>query len=132
GEAPARRDIGRARLPIARAFTMTRFGAVVTGTPGDGSLRVGDEVEVFPSGLRGRIRGLQTHRRAIDVARPGSRVAANLSGIDKADLARGMVLAPPGALAPTSVIGARLLLLKDVSGPLAHDDLVRVHIGTAE
>src|SRR5207247_3093985 len=60
------------------------------------------------------------------------RVAAHLSGIEKADLARGMVLAPPGTLVPTSVIGARLTLLRDASGPLEHDDVVRVHIGTAE
>ncbi len=132
GAAPARRDLARPRLPIDRAFTMTGFGTVVTGTLVDGSLRVGDEIEVFPNGLRGRIRGLQTHRRAIDAARPGSRVAANLSGIEKADLARGMVLAPPGTQAPTSTIGARLTLLKDLSGALDHDDLVRVHVGTAE
>jgi len=132
GAAPPRRDLARPRLPIDRAFTMTGFGTVVTGTLVDGSLRVGDEVEVFPRGLRGRIRGLQTHRRAIEVARAGSRVAANLSGIDKADLARGMVLAPPGTQRPTSVIGARLSLLPEVSGPLEHDDVVRVHAGTAE
>ena len=132
GAAPARRDLGRPRLPIDRAFTMTGFGTVVTGTLVDGSLRVGDDIEVFPNGLRGRIRGLQTHRRAIEVARPGSRVAANVSGIDKGDLARGMVLAPAGTLRATSVIGARLSLLRDISGPLEHDDLVRVHIGTAE
>jgi len=132
GAAPVRRDLARPRLPIDRAFTMTGFGTVVTGTLVDGSLRVGDEIEAFPGGLRGRIRGLQTHRRAIEVARPGSRVAANLSGIDKSDLARGMVVAPPGTQAPTSIIGARLALLRDLSGPLEHDDLVRVHVGTAE
>jgi len=132
GAAPARRDLARPRLPIDRAFTMTGFGTVVTGTLVDGSLSVGDEIEVFPRGLRGRIRGLQTHRRSIEVARAGSRVAANLSGIDKADLARGMVLAPPGTQRPASVIGARLSLLRNVSGPLEHDDVVRVHVGTAE
>ena len=132
GAAPARRDVARPRLPIDRAFTMTGFGTVVTGTLVDGSLRAGDEVEVVPGGRRARIRGLQTHRRPIDVARPGSRVAANLSGIDKADLARGMVIARPGTLAPTSVIGARLSVLRGVSGPVAHDDAVRVHAGTAE
>src|SRR6266542_2578050 len=64
----ARRDNGRPRLPIDRAFTMMGFGTVVTGTLIDGSLRVGDEVELVPGGLRGRIRGLQTHRRPIEVA----------------------------------------------------------------
>jgi len=132
GAAPPRRDLGRPRLPIDRAFTMTGFGTVVTGTLVDGALRVGDEVELVPGGLRGRIRGLQTHRRAIDVAQPGSRVAANLTGIEKEAIDRGMVLARPGTLAPTSAIGTRLAVLADASGPLEHDDAVRVHAGTAE
>ncbi len=132
GTAPPRRDLARPRLPIDRAFTMVGFGTVVTGTLVDGTLRVGDEIELVPGGLRGRIRGLQTHRRAIDVARPGSRVAANLTGIEKESIDRGMVLAHPGTIAPTSVIGTRLELLRDVGGPLEHDDAVRVHAGTAE
>ena len=132
GAAPPRRDLSRPRLPIDRAFTMTGFGTVVTGTLVDGSLRVGEEIELVPGGLRGRVRGLQTHRRAIDAARPGSRVAANLTGIEKEAVDRGMVLAHPGTIAPTSVIGARLRMLRDVSGPLEHGDTVRVHAGTAE
>ncbi|HVR88503.1 MAG TPA: selenocysteine-specific translation elongation factor [Candidatus Limnocylindria bacterium] len=132
GDAPARRDLGRPRLPIDRAFTMAGFGTIVTGTLADGSLRAGDAIEVVPGGVTGRIRGLQTHRRPIDVARPGSRVAANLTGIGRDAVARGMVLAEPGTLVPTSVIGVRLALLPDVSGPLGHGDSVRVHVGTAE
>ncbi|MDP9245919.1 MAG: selenocysteine-specific translation elongation factor, partial [Chloroflexota bacterium] len=132
GAAPPRRDLARPRLPIDRAFTMTGFGTVVTGTLVDGTLRVGDEIELMPGGLRGRIRGLQTHRQAIDAARPGSRVAANVTGIEKEAVDRGMVLAHPGTIAPTSVIATRLELLRDVSGPLEHDDTVRVHAGTAE
>jgi selenocysteine-specific elongation factor len=132
GAAPPRRDLARPRLPIDRAFTMTGFGTVVTGTLVDGSLRVGDEIELVPGGLRGRIRGLQTHRRAIDVARPGSRVAANLTGIEKEAIDRGMVLAHPGTFAATSSVSVRLALLRDVSGPLRHDDTVRVHVGTGE
>jgi len=132
GEAPRRRDVGRARLPIDRAFTMAGFGTVVTGTLLDGTLRVGDEVVAVPGEVRGRIRGLQTHRRALDEASPGSRVAANLSGIDKDAVERGMVLARPGALAPTSVFAARVQLLRSASAPLAHDESVKLHAGTAE
>src|SRR2546423_1237618 len=132
GESPARRDLGRPRLPIDRAFTMTGFGTVVTGTLIDGALRIGDEIELVPGGRRGRIRSLQTHRRAIDVARPGSRVAVNVSGIEKDEASRGLVLAHPGTQTPTSVIGARLTLVASASGPLEHDDSVRVHAGTAE
>src|SRR5204863_70476 len=98
-------DLGFAWLTLPGGADV---GTVVTGTLVDGTLSVGEEVELVPSGLRGRIRGLQTHRRAIDSARPGSRVAANLTGIDKEAIARGMVLARPGTIASTTAVGARL------------------------
>ena len=132
GEAPARRDIGRPRLPVDRSFTMAGFGTVVTGTLLDGSLSVGDEVAIRPGDGRGRIRGLQTHRRSLEVARPGSRVAANISGVDKANVSRGMVLARPGSLETTSLIAVRLTLLASASTALDHDEEVKVHVGTAE
>jgi selenocysteine-specific elongation factor len=132
GEAPPRRDIGRPRLPVDRSFTMPGFGTVVTGTLLDGSLAVGDEVAVLPGDGRGRIRGLQTHRRSLDVARPGSRVAANLTGVDKEDVSRGMVLARTGSLETTNLLAVRLSLLASASVALEHDEEVRVHVGTAE
>ncbi|HKY50687.1 MAG TPA: selenocysteine-specific translation elongation factor [Candidatus Limnocylindria bacterium] len=132
GAAPARRDVGRPRLPVDRSFTMSGFGTVVTGTLLDGSLSVGDEVEAVPGALRGRIRGLQTHRRSLDIARPGSRVAVNVSGIDKEAVARGMVLARPGTLRTTDLLAVRLAMLPSASAPLAHDEELKVHVGTAE
>jgi selenocysteine-specific elongation factor len=131
-EAPPRRDTGRPRLAIDRAFTLTGFGTVVTGTLVDGTFAVGDEVAILPSGRRARIRGIQTHKRALEVARPGSRVALNLTGVDKDDLARGMVVALPGTLAVVSVLSARVGILGSVSGALVHDEAVKVHVGTSE
>ncbi|MBU6424062.1 MAG: selenocysteine-specific translation elongation factor, partial [Chloroflexi bacterium] len=132
GEAPARRDLGRPRLPIDRAFTMSGFGTVVTGTLVDGRFAVGEEVEIAPVGLRARIRGLQTHRRATTEGRPGSRVAMNLAGVEKPQVERGMTVIRPGSVSPLSVLGLRLRLLESASGPLEHDEAVKVHIGTAE
>ena len=62
GERPPRQDLGRPRLPVDRVFSIAGFGTVVTGTMSDGHLRVGDDVEILPRGVRGRIRGLQTHQ----------------------------------------------------------------------
>ncbi|HEY6203771.1 MAG TPA: selenocysteine-specific translation elongation factor [Candidatus Limnocylindria bacterium] len=132
GEAPTRRDVGRPRLPVDRSFTMSGFGTVVTGTLLDGSLAVGDEVAVLPGDIRARVRGLQTHRRSLDVARPGSRVAANLSGIAKDAVSRGMVVARPGSLETTTLIAVHLELLAGASTALEHDEEVKVHVGTAE
>ena len=131
GAAPPRRDTGRPRLPIDRAFTMTGFGTVVTGTLLDGTLGVGDEVAAIPGGARGRIRGLQTHRHPLETARPGSRVAANLSGIEKDDVARGMVLVRPGSLETTSTLALRFVPVAGAIA-LAPDEEIKVHVGTAE
>jgi len=130
--APARRDLGRPRLGIDRAFTLTGFGTVVTGTLVDGSFATGDEIEVLPTGQRARIRGIQTHKRALDVASPGSRVALNLTGVEKDELGRGMVVVRPGTLAAVSVMSARVEVLGSASEAIAHDEAVKVHAGTAE
>src|SRR5438094_451320 len=130
--APARRDLGRPRLGIDRAFTLTGFGTVVTGTLVDGSFATGDEIEILPTGQRARIRGIQTHKRSLDVASPGSRVALNLTGVEKDELGRGMVVVRPGTLAPVSVVSARVEVVGSASEAIAHDEAVKVHAGTAE
>ena len=86
---PARPDLQRPRLPIDRVFTISGFGTVVTGTLSDGHFSVGDEVEILPSGMKGRIRGLQTHKKKEDSAVPGSRTAVNISGVDMESIRRG-------------------------------------------
>jgi selenocysteine-specific elongation factor len=130
--APARRDLGRPRLGIDRAFTLTGFGTVVTGTLVEGSFAIGDEVEILPTGQRARIRGIQTHKRALDTASPGSRVALNLAGVEKDELERGMVVVRPGTLVPVSIVSARVEVLGSASEGLAHDEAIKVHAGTAE
>src|SRR5438105_3691751 len=130
--AGARRDVGRPRLGIDRAFTLTGFGTVVTGTLVDGALATGDEIEILPSGQRARIRGIQTHKRALDSASPGSRVALNLVGVEKDEIERGMVVVRPGTLAPVSVVSARIEVLGSASESITHDEAVKIHAGTAE
>jgi selenocysteine-specific elongation factor len=131
-KAPARRDLGRPRLGIDRAFTLTGFGTVVTGTLVDGSFATGDEIEILPTGQRARIRGIQTHKRALESASPGSRVALNLVGVEKDELERGMVVVRPGTLVPVSVLSARVAILGSASEAISHDESVKVHAGTAE
>ncbi len=96
----------RARLFVDRVFTIKGAGTVVTGTLGGDCLCVGDEVELYPTGARARIRSLQTHKTTEDRACPVSRVAANLVGAERTTMARGNVLAAPGAWRPTPVFEA--------------------------
>ncbi len=83
---------GRPRLWIDRAFSVAGAGTVVTGTLLDGSLRVGDQVTLWPGGHPARIRGLHTHERPVEVAEPRRRVAVNLTGISRSDVERGSML----------------------------------------
>jgi len=131
-EKPARLDLNRPRLPIDRVFTMSGFGTVVTGTLSDGHLSVGDEVEILPSGQKGRIRGLQTHKKKEDVAVPGSRTAVNISGVNIEQIQRGEVVAHPDQYQATRRLDARFRLLKDVSTALKHGDEVKFFVGTSE
>ena len=127
-----RQDSGRPRLPVDRVFTMSGFGTVVTGTLVDGSVRVGDELRVFPSGRLVRVRGLQRHNEKVETVGPGSRVAANLSGVEKSELARGDVLAPQGAIEPTRRVDATVRVLGSAPQPMRHGAQVLLHTGTAE
>ena len=129
---PAKRDLGRPRLPIDRAFTIQGFGVVVTGTLVDGALRVGQEVELQPGGQRARIRGLQRHRARVDRLEPGTRAAVNLSGIRVEDIRRGMVVAAPGSVVPARVLDVRIRATPMLAHPLAHDAGVTVLSATAE
>jgi selenocysteine-specific elongation factor len=129
---PTKRDIGRPRLPVDRAFTIAGFGTVVTGTLTDGSLRTGQEVEVLPAGLRARVRGLQTHSRSTEVAPPGRRTAVNLTGVAVEDVRRGMVVTTPGWLKPTSAVDVRLRAVRYLDRPIRHNLTVTFHSGSAE
>ncbi|MEK7214192.1 MAG: SelB C-terminal domain-containing protein, partial [Chloroflexota bacterium] len=130
--APPRRDIGRPRLPIDRVFSIAGFGTVVTGTLIDGTLRVGQEIEIAPHGITSRIRGLQTHRKKVDVATPGSRVAVNLTNVAVDDLARGDVVTTGGWMRPTNVVDAELRLVASATGPLHHNANVTLHTLASE
>jgi len=127
-----RRDLGKPRLPLDRIFTIPGSGTVVTGTLVDGTLSVGQEVEIVPPSIKTRIRNLQTHKTQVITVGPGSRVAANLVGVNSADLKRGYVLTRPGWLQPTDLVDARLRLLKMPERSLKHNTEVSLHTGSAE
>jgi len=131
-EVPERIDRGQPRLPIDRVFTLTGFGTVVTGTLLDGSLRLGEDVEILPRRKRSRIRGLQTHNRKVELAPPGGRTAVNLAGLTLEDVRRGDVVAHPGQLKPTRALDVKLRLIPDALRGLENNDEVDLFAGAAE
>jgi len=130
--APRPEEEGRPRLFVDRVFTIAGAGTVVTGTLTGGRIAVGDEVEVAPPGLRARVRSLQTHRRRIEVARPVSRVAANLVGAERSSLDRGDVVGRPAEWRPTSTFEAWLRPVRALSHPVGVRGAFTVHAGAAE
>jgi selenocysteine-specific elongation factor len=129
---PERPASGVARLAIDRSFVQKGFGTVVTGTLTSGRLREGDEIEILPGGGRGRVRGLQVHKRKVQEAGAGRRVAVNVQGLDCAQAPRGATLTTPGALLTTRRAEVAIELLAGAPAPLRRGGSVRFHQGTCE
>ena len=135
----ARATAGRAeqeamRLPVDRSFTIKGAGTVVTGTLWSGIAHVGDEVEVLPSGLRTRIRGIQVHGQAVDQAASGHRTALNLNAVTTDDVRPGSFICTPDAVTPTDHFDADITYLgiPDQDKPLETGCRVHVAHGTTE
>jgi selenocysteine-specific elongation factor len=122
------------RLPIDRAFTVRGTGTVVTGTLWSGRLSIGDAVVLQPSGVRGRVRGLQVHGFQVDYAGAGERTAVAITGggIDLDSAERGQVLVAEGAWEATGMLTTQLRVIQGTSWTVKHGQRIRVHIGTTE
>ena len=123
---------GHPRMPIDRAFSISGFGTVVTGTLLDGALQVGDAVVIEPGRIACRVRGLQSHEQSLETAPPGARTAVNLSGVSANDIERGMVLTSPGWLEPTTAVDIRLRTVSGAARPLPHNATRTLHVGADE
>jgi selenocysteine-specific elongation factor len=130
-EETAKDSAALARLPIDRVFTIKGFGTVVTGTLVAGTIRKEEELEVFPSGKRVRVRGVQVHGSPAEAAVAGQRTALNLAGLSTEDLARGMTLATADTFRSTSRVDALLSLLPSAK-PFKDGARVHFHAYTTE
>ncbi len=130
-ETPAKSSSRYFRLPIDRAFAMKGFGTVVTGTVLGGQVKPEDEVDLFPSARRLRVRAVQSGGKAVTSASAGQRTALNLAGIDHQEVSRGMVAAAPGRFEATSRLSARIVLLGSAR-KLKNRARVHFHHGSSE
>ena len=122
----------RPRLPIDRAFSIAGFGTVVTGTLLDGYLETGQEIEILPQRISARIRGLQTHKETVEVAEPGSRVAANITGVSVDQIARGDVVSLPGSDIPSSRLDVQFRIPEGSRVSIRHNKSVKFFSGSAQ
>lgn len=122
---------GLFRLPIDRVFTLKGFGTVVTGTALSGTISIDSPVEILPSKITSKVRGLQTHGKGVEKAYAGQRIGLNLQGIDRDLLKRGDVVVTPERFVPTRAVDAKLEMLAEA--PVVKSrSLINFYSGTSE
>lgn len=119
------------RLFIDRVFEMKGFGLVITGTLVSGKIEEGDELWVYPQGLKTKIKQIQVHHEKRKEACAGERVALNLGGIKKEELKKGDVISKKGYMKPTKLVTISLQVLPSIK-ILKDWTRVRFYIGSAE
>lgn len=129
---PKRQSSGIFRLPVDRVFSIKGFGTVITGTLISGKIRTGDTIMIYPSGIKSKIRGIQVHNKAVDIAETGMRTAINFQGLDKASVNRGDVLANSDSLISIYMIDVFLQFLSTNPKPIKNRTVIRFHSGTSE
>ncbi|MFQ5902154.1 MAG: selenocysteine-specific translation elongation factor, partial [Candidatus Binatia bacterium] len=123
---------GYFRLPLDRAFVLQGHGVIVTGTALSGEIKTGDRVRCLPGEQIFRVRNLQVHNRSVDTAGWGQRIALNLSGHEKASIARGHVICHEKLTLTSDRFDALLEVRPAATKGIKNHQRVRVHLGTAE
>lgn len=123
---------GLFRLPVDRVFSMHGFGTVITGTLVSGKVSVSDQIMLYPSGVKSKVRGIQVHNNSVDQARSGMRTAINFQGLEKQSVNRGDVLAGQTSLFTSYMVDVQLNALKSLHKPIKNRQRVRFHTGTSE
>lgn len=122
------RPTGPWYLPIDRVFTIKGFGTVVTGTLLKGAINMGSQGVLQPLGVSVKVRALQRHDEPVPNAEPGMRIAVNLTGVDRSELERGMVLGAPGSTVASDLIEVKLEAVR----PIKSGVRIRLSLGAEE
>ena len=131
-EAQERTASGSARLNVDRVFSVKGFGTVVTGTLLDGSINAGDDLYLYPSQKKTRVRNIQVHETDVKSAQPEQRTALNLANIATDEIQRGDVLSVSEKLEDTWMLDVKVTCLPEVEGGIGLWDRVRLLVGTRE
>ncbi len=132
GEVDTKDIGGHFRLPVDRVFSISGFGTVVTGTVISGMVEEGQWIQVYPSMVKAKIRGIQVHDNPVKIAEAGQRCALNISNIKTTEVARGDVVSVEGIMEPSMMVDCRLYYLKSAPKPLENRQRVRLYHGTSE
>ena len=120
------------RLPIDRAFSISGFGTIITGTLLSGTIAKDTSLMMYPIGKECKIRSIQVHGQDVDKCYAGQRVAINLSNVKKSELKRGCVLAPPNSMKNTMMLDVKMDVLPSSMRILTNHSRLHLFTGTSE
>ena len=106
-------------MPVEDVFTITGRGTVATGRVEQGTVKVGEEVEIV--GIRPKITktvvtGVEMFRKLLDQGQAGDNIGVLLRGTKREDIERGQVLAKPGSITPHTEFTAQVYVLSKEEG----------------
>jgi selenocysteine-specific elongation factor len=131
-EVEAKDTEGHFRLTVDRVFSVVGFGTVVTGTIISGRISEGEIVEVYPSSIVTKVRGIQVHESSVKFAEAGQRCAINLSNIKASDIKRGDIISKEKIMEPSLIVDCSLNYLSSCEKPLENRQRVKLYHGTNE
>ncbi len=121
-----------ARLQADRAFPVSGFGTVVTGTLTEGTLHVGDSIEIYPQQELCQVRSLQNHNKNEELAFAGSRTAMSFSALKKDLQLKGSSIAEPDSMIVTNFIDVFLQITPDCKYQIKNSSQLHFFHGTEE
>jgi len=105
-------------MPVEDVFSIKGRGTVVTGRISQGTIKVGEEIEIV--GLKDTrstvVTGVEMFHKLLDRGEAGDNVGCLLRGIGRDDVERGMVLAKPGSITPHTTFYAEVYVLRKDEG----------------
>lgn len=120
------------RMSIDRVFSLKGFGTIVTGTLIEGKISVDDEMTIYPSEKKVKVRNLQVHGCDVKTVYAGQRTAINLSNIKVSEIQRGDVIAQTGSVEESMMIDVNISLVEHCKKSLKHWDRIRIFHGTKQ
>ena len=120
------------RMSIDRVFSLKGFGTIVTGTLIEGKISIDDELTIYPSEKKVKVRNLQVHGCDVKTAYAGQRTAINLANIKVSEIQRGDVIAYTGSVEESMMIDVNISLVEHCKKSLKHWDRIRIFHGTKQ
>ncbi|MBT5018395.1 selenocysteine-specific translation elongation factor [bacterium] len=119
------------RMPIDRCFKKEGHGRIVTGTVLQGTVNVGDRLDLLSNDSEAIVRGIEVHQHVMPTAHSGERVALQISQRTGRDPSRGMELVAHQAFNVTQRSGAWIRPFS-VDFPIKHNSELQLHTGTTK